>query len=215
MVKIDVKLPIIAYIYMLSVFFVVGVGSIRFKRFDRGMLWFFIFLLVYLLTEIISYTLMLFSVNNHWVLHIYDLLEFITLMLTFSAWLTDKRVQSVIRLSIPVFAVLWLVSKFTIESFSGLSNYMHPLALLVVIIVSIISLFQIFRQLPIEPAVTHRIWISGGILTYYSSSIIFYSLINYFAAMSYDDAIAIMMVHWSVGIFINLIYSVGILMVKK
>ncbi|MBI5021167.1 MAG: hypothetical protein HZB59_07010 [Ignavibacteriales bacterium] len=209
------KLPIIAYIYLSSTIAVFVLGALRFRRFDRGMIFFFCFIIVIMIIEVITYTLMILSINNHWVLHIYDLLEYIFLMLMFANWQSDKKIGSTLELTIPVFAVAWLISKFTIESFSGLSNYIHPSACLIIIIVSILTLFQSFRINSTTSSIRSRIWIISGILIYYSGSIVYYSLVNQFAAMNYSDALVIMYVHWSLDTFTNVIYSAGILMVKR
>jgi len=178
------------------------------------MVLFFWFTVLNLLTEIITFLLSRYTINNHWVLHIYDLLEYCILILMFSRWQPERRISDFLKLSMPVFVIFWIVSKFTIESLSGLSNYVHPAACLIFIIVSILTLYQLVKSELSKLVKVPRYWIVSGVLLFFAGSIMFYLLENEFASLRYDDAILIMKVHWSVGALVNVIYSIGFLMVK-
>jgi hypothetical protein len=208
------KLPAIAYVYILSIVAAFFLGSIRIKKLDRGMNLFFWFIVLNLLTEIITFILSRYSMNNYWVLHIYDLLEYCILILMFSNWQVEQNISKILRSSIPFFILFWVFSKFTIESISALSNYVHPAACLIFIIVSILTLYQLGQSELSKLAKVPRYWIVSGILLFFAGSIMFYLLENEFAVLQYIDAIMVMNVHWSVGLLVNAMYSIGFYMVK-
>ena len=181
---------------------------------DRGMFLFFWFIVLGLVTEIITFTLSRYNINNHWVLHFYDLVEYCILILMLSYWQFEKRIANALKISIAPFVLFWIISKLTIESFSGLSNYVHPVASLIVIIVSILTLYHLAKSELSKLIKVPRYWVVSGILFFFAGSIIFYLLVNEFATLQYNDAILIMNVRWSQEIVVNMIYSIGILLVK-
>lgn len=114
--------------------------------------------------------------SNLWVFHVFTLLEYSLLVLVFSYWQKTDILRKALRLSIPVFALIWILAKFYVEDLTSFDNFTSSLENAVIIGVSGYALLELGKEdlnsLSREP----RFWVSSGVLIYFAGNLILFAI---------------------------------------
>jgi len=205
----------LSLISLVVAFVPVFAGFSRIKFIRREYLIFFFFIIVGAITEIVSFILSIQRINNHWVAQIYDLLEYILVMLVLSTWQKDSKTRYYFRLTIPVYVLFWVISKFTFEQLNGIGNYTHTFSVVAFIIASVSSLIYFVTEEQGHLIREARFWIACGLLLFFCGNFMFYLLIKDFISLNPQDAMNIMYFRWSFSIAINIIFTMSLLLIKR
>lgn len=194
----------LAYISGLSslIPFIAGIISYRFGKEDMRL--FTLFFGIAVVSDLYLWYTAMHNVNNLWALHIWSLVEYCFLAYVFSYWQKSSTFRKLLRWSIPVFMILWLVAKLvSIEVMSQFHNYTRSIGSMILTITSVVTLYRlnesegIFRQ--------YQFWISLGVLIYFAGNIIWFSINNIVLVGS------LFFMHSIVNIIANLLYAGGFL----
>lgn len=118
----------------------------------------------------------LYIKNNFWLFHIYTLIEYSCIMYALSGWQESPGLRKLLRYSIPVFFLIWLGSKLTVEELVVFDNFTASLSSGLLTFAAGFTLYgslsdqkqPVFR----EP----RFWIASAVLIYGTGTIVIFSL---------------------------------------
>lgn len=147
------------------------------KHLGKGMRIFFFYCLMALPFDLLNLTLRIYEINNFWVLHVFTLCEYALIAATLSVWATSG-LQKLIRFSITGFIVVWIISKFFIESFSTYDNFMSTTesVLLIILTTTILTrLSTLTENFDEDP----RFWVLIALLFYFAGNFTVFALRNY------------------------------------
>jgi hypothetical protein len=81
-------------------------GWRAYGKLERGFKLLLLYVLVSFLSNIIALIIAKFHGSNIFFLHFYTLLEYILVILVFSAWQRDKLLKKILQSSIPIYVLL-------------------------------------------------------------------------------------------------------------
>ncbi len=194
-------LPIYDYFSIISSYIPFITGIIFFRALDKNLKILFIFIIVKILTDATATILALHQLNNMWVFHIYTLLEYFFLTYILANWQQVKLSKIILLTSIFVFAMIWIISKFTIEKFLLFDNYTSALCSTLLTGLSLLTLFQIMQDNLTGIFHDHRFWVSFAILMYSAGNFFTFALAT----------IYLWSPHNMINILSNLCYAGGFL----
>ncbi|MEE9190156.1 MAG: hypothetical protein V3U16_05245 [Candidatus Neomarinimicrobiota bacterium] len=151
-------------------------GWRAYGKLERGFKLLLLYVLVSFLSNIIALLIGYFYGSNYFFMHFYTLLEYSLVILVFSNWQQDKVLKKTLLISIPIYVILWIIAKITIENFSELDSYTASLSAGIFIIIATITIirlpFQSSRPLPQSPI----FWASVAFLIYSGGIFFLYAL---------------------------------------
>lgn len=150
------------------------------------------------------------NIHNLWVSHISTLMEYALLMSMYYMWKPRMINTHIIMIAIVAFFILWLVSKFTFESFNFLDTYTSTLAKITEIIVSALVLFDVLQDTNVELKTDARLWISSGVIIYSSGTLFLFALFNMMLDTSPDLIRTLWPINWILCIVFTLLLARGV-----
>lgn len=199
-------LPIHYYLSYLSdiVPFVFGLYLYRYLDSDMKLL-LSLFTIVLLVDAILFY--MSFNqINNLWLLHIFTLIEYSFLILVFASWQKNAFLKRCLRLSIPLFALIWFASKLFLEGFNQIDNFTSSLESMLLVGVSAYTLYDLSKEYLFTIYKEYRFWVAGAVLIYFTGNQLFFALSN---------IINVWPLHSALNIIANLSYTLGFLCLPR
>lgn len=123
--------------------------------------------------------------NNLPLLHIYTILELILLLRFFSRILKNKAVLKVIKIITWVFPLMCMINFSFFESIYTFNSYTRPLEAIIIIILCMIHLKDNEELFSVSSAQAKpEIWISIGLLIYFSGSFFQFTFSNYISHLA-------------------------------
>lgn len=152
--------------------------------------------------EALSLYLALNNISNMWLFHIFTPLEYGLLALVFSYWQRNTFLRLLLRLSIPLFAVLCLVNRLLSENLVSFDNFTSSLEGWALILISIYTLLQLRRDTSVPILGMPQFWIAAAVLIYFSGNLPIFA----FANMA-----TVWMINHILNIISNLLFAGGFL----
>ena len=158
-------MPVILWLTILLFEVILSIAAcIRWNHLDNGMRFVGISFLVSGLSCIIEVLTGSRGIENHFVVHVYSLLNFS--LLSWAVYLFDgKRIFRIIYGStLILFTGVWIIGKATFEPFTSYPNFTDAAASLILIIWAMRMLFLSFRLNSPSVIRNQRFWVAAGIL---------------------------------------------------
>lgn len=182
--------------------FIAGIISYRFGKEDMRI--FAIFFGIAVVSDLFLMYTAAQHMNNLWALHVWSLVEYCFLAYVFSYWQKNNTFRRLLRWSIPVFIIMWLVAKLiSMEVMTQFHNYTRSIGSMILIVVSVTTLYRLSESEGIFRL--YQFWISLGVLIYFAGNIIWFSVNNIVLVGS------LLFMHSIVNIIANLLYTGGFL----
>jgi len=150
------------------------------------------------------------GIRNLWVAHIATLLEYVLILSTYYIWepkIINKRILLICIIS---FIVLWMISKYTFESFNFLDIYTSIIAKIIEIITSALVLFDVLQDANIELKTDARLWISSGVIIYATGTLFLFALFNMMLDTSPELIRTLWPINWILSIVFTLLLARGV-----
>jgi len=140
------------------------VACIRWKYLDRGMRIVGTSFFVSALSCIIEVITGSMGIRNHFVVHLYSLVNFS--LLTGAVFIFDRKksFRTIYGVALVLSVLVWTVAKFTFEPLETYPNFTDAAASLILIIWAVRLLFLSFRVYSPSVIRNQRFWVAGGIL---------------------------------------------------
>lgn len=152
------------------------VGGVLYRRLNRPMKLLLLLLSISFLTDVYSRILGIRGKSNLHIFHFYTLLEYTLFMIIFSYWQRKNSIRSALRYSIPVFFLIWVISKFTVEDFNSFDSYTTTLEALLLLMTSGFTLYSLIKYSEAEAVNDFRFWVSAAVLLYFAGNVTLFSV---------------------------------------
>ncbi|MBD3289530.1 hypothetical protein GF337_12065 [candidate division KSB1 bacterium] len=172
--------PIHYYFSMISNFIPLIVGLKLYRNLDRNLKVLLCFISIKILTDAIVSVVALHQLNNMWLFHIYTLIEYTFLTFILSNWQQVRFSKDILRISILLFALIWVISKFTFENFAVFDKYTSAFSSTLLTGFSLLTLFHIMKDNLGGILHDHRFWVSFAILLYSAGNFFTFALATLF-----------------------------------
>jgi len=154
------------------------VGASVYKYLTKELKLLLFFMIFGLGTTYVSYLMASRQINNLWLFHIHTLLEYIVYVTVFSLLIEHKKLKKILRGSIIVFGLIWIVAKIFFEDISKLDNITSSLnSGLLTLVSGYILMFLLFEKSE-QASQRYKFWFTSGVLVYYSGCIVVFALSN-------------------------------------
>ena len=184
---------------------------LRFKRLPVDIRIIGFFLILNLVTEIISRVLFTSGTNNLYLLHIYTLFEFLTWSLFYKYQFTTKeKVQKFYWPFVFIIAVLIILNSIFIEPITGFNSNSKTLVQLIIIGYAIYYFFINFGITDFStPENQSALWINFATMLYYSGSLFIFMFMK--MLVSSDTDTTSINSFWLINVLLNVIFQFLIL----
>jgi hypothetical protein len=154
------------------------VGVIFSRNFSKDLKLYTILFVLAVIFDQILFVLYLLKINNWLVIHFWILIEYVVTIYVFSYWQKNSKLQKILRWSIPVYTVFWIIVKILkIEDWYWVPVYTRPVAGIILIIVVLCTLIKLGEK---DSYIykNYQFWICVGALLYFSGNIVFFSILD-------------------------------------
>lgn len=145
------------------------------------------------------------KINNIFLLHLYTLEEFALLSWFYSSLISGSKWALFFRISIVVFSILSILNSIFLQAVTVNNTYARALESLICMIYALICFHKMINYpagMP-KPYVTALLLINSGIMIYFTSSSLLFTLSNYLRKPGLTDA---RMTLWTFHAFFCTIY---------
>ncbi len=223
------KYPLLYYCNLYSNLVPLGVGTVGWRRLvdnPSGAVTLFVYIVLGTVTEVIVYWMAIHAYQNLWVLHLYQLMEFILLVLLFSTMQMETTFHANNRFgilflsprtmwgTIGAYTAFWLVSKWTFERWNQPSGYTLTISTLVFILLSLSMFYELLKRKGAggTPLLrTFQFWVTLGVLLYFTGSAVEYLTFPLLVKLPKDTFLNIWSLHWVINIVSNVSYAYAFL----
>ena len=141
-------------------------------------------------------------INNIWLFHLFTPLEYGFLVMVFSYWQKKSLLRLVLRLSIPLFALICLVNKLFLENLVTFDSFTASLEGSALIMISVYTLFNLYRGNSGPISKDPRFWITVAVLIYFAGSL---------PTFAFANIIALWSIHNILNVSSNVLFTGGFL----
>jgi hypothetical protein len=210
-----ISLRIFQYIDLASNLLPILIGWNRRKVLDRPLRLFLYRVVFAASADAVSMVLSKLWIPNAWFVQSFHCIDVAWLFWIFSIVARDASYAKGFRIAIPVYAGAFLVAKFTFEPMTGMDQYTYTVASLLLLVGAILVLLRTIRTDEGDPFTMPWFWVSMGLITYFASNLVLFSVLQWYTTLSYDEGVRIWTFHWIGDTLVNVIYLAAFLRVKK
>ncbi len=152
------------------------------------------------------------GMNNLWLVHVITIVQYCFLIAVFSLWQKNLTLKKILQASIPIIALMGIVSMLFFENIRHFNSYTKPVTSLMLVLASGYTLFELNNEKTASVFREPRFWIGSGTLFYFSSTLVLYSLSN--VLLNFPPHVVRMIFACSIviNIITNIIYTQGFFM---
>lgn len=184
---------------------VLVIGLFRLKQLGRVQKVLTVLLLVALAAELISRALWQRSLNNFPVFHVYAIVEFGLFMLLYQEAFEERYAKLTLKWAAISFLVFGAVNAAFFQPVLSPNTNVTTTSSVILICLSLFVFFQMLREMKYERIEKSALfWINTGVLIYFSSSFVLFSVGERFVSTSIDDTINL----WTLHLFFNLVHYI-------
>lgn len=187
------------------------IGIFFYRKLGKDLKIFLLLLAISVIVEAIVDYFAFLKINNLWLFNIYFLIDYSFFMIVFSLWQDNRKIKNTLRISIPVFFIIWLIFLFILGGFLKFNYVARYIECIIFTIVSLYTLYKIGLDGDILVYKDYRFWISLGVLIYFAGNIFIYAL-GFLMDSEFMDSAWI--IHNSLNITHNLCFAGGFLCLR-
>ena len=180
-------------------------GLYFYRRLNLTLKIFLAFTFVLLILDIAGIYLASIGIENLRLFAVLTLVEFSLLMVILSRWQAGKKVRRGLLILVPVFGMIWICAKLTIEPLNMWDFYTAPLASALIMAGALYTLFILNGNQVDDPLKEHRFWILTGLLFYYGGNIFIFA---------FSGTIIVWSIHNVLNIIANICYAGGFISIR-
>jgi hypothetical protein len=208
------KVPFLAYMAIFVQGVVAVLGGFYYKSLPNPLKLLTWLLGIIFLESIASFILALLNIHNLWLSHVNTIIEFVLLVAIYFLWMKSRYVRSLMFICLIAFCVIWIISKFTFESFSQVDGWTTAISKIFQIVFSAFMLVEVIKEDEIIWMNDQRFWVAAGVIIYSAGSLFMFALFNEMLHVSPRRLLQIYSINWVLLIISNLFYARGFLCKK-
>lgn len=151
-------------------------GAVFFRDFNKDLKLYFILFVIAVIFDLIINYLTSQGINSWLLINFWILIEYVATIYVFSYWQKNSQLQNILRWTIPVYIVFWIIAKvFEIEGLHWFPQYTRSVSSIILTVLALYTLIKlgetgsfIYKH--------YQFWISVGVLLYFSGNIVLFSL---------------------------------------
>ncbi len=196
------ELPLINVISVISTVLplIVGLYMYRWLRVEMKIL--LVLFFIASLVDGYSFYQAINRCSNVWILHFYTPLEYSILVLVFSYWQKEKLMKRILRLSIPIFILIFVLNKMFIESTDYFDYITASVESIILLVISVYVLYSLHDEKVDSFYKMPQFWVATAVLIYFAGNTLCFSL---------GRIIPIWIIPCILNIIANLLYTGGFL----
>lgn len=144
------------------------------------------------LVDVLGLYLAFNRISNIWLFHLFTPLEYGFLVMVFSCWQKRSLLRLLLRLSIPLFALICIVSKLFVENLVSFDSFTSSLESWALILISIYTLLGLHRDKSFPILGMPRFWIASAVLIYFSGNLPIFAFANMAAVWTINHILNIL-----------------------
>ena len=168
-------------------------------------------LLVYfglaLITESINSYSALHNIKNLWLFHFFTIVEYGLLAWVFSSWQRSVMLRRVLRMSIPLFSLMGLIS--AINKLGEFNASMRSVESLILVAASAYTLFELSQASLSSLFKEPRFWVGSAALVYFAGSLVMFALSNPVLRSGIEHARTVFAIYSILNAIASLIFAGG------
>jgi hypothetical protein len=161
-----------------------GIGIRRYKLFSRSLRIIEWYILSSIFIDLVKDVMVYFNIHTLWLSQCFSVLELSFFASAFYSWRTNYRQGTLFWLSYLFYLSIWIIGKFSFESFSGSDVYSGSISQLIQISIGIWLLLSIQREVDLDWKNDSRIWVISGIVFYATATFLLFGLFEVLLASS-------------------------------
>ena len=165
-------------------------------------------LIVSLIIDSLSLVLLKFSINTLPMGNAYLLAQFTLLFWIFTMQFRTKKVFIIIYFG---FVFFYIINLSFIQSFLIFNSNSNVVASLILMLLSLLYFYKLLNELPsIHIHQLPMLWISFGVLVYYSGTLFTFLASNYFFQLTDEESVMVWILHNLLNITKNFLFAIGL-----
>lgn len=164
-----------------------------------------IYLLVNILTDIISSSLAKKGLNNLFIIHIYSLIEFLFIGIIFYNLIKNTRTRTIVKYATIIGSIFIILNSIFIQDFSEFNSYANGFASFVIIVYSLLYFSDLLNNPPQFFQESIIKWIMITVFIYHCISIIALLFSNYLLLVSPESMKVVFFIRLLVAISVTII----------
>lgn len=177
-------LDYVQYVLILSL----SIALIRYKYLVNELKFIWYFILLGIFSEVSTRTISYFypKLNTLPGLHLYTILEFITIGLFYHYFFKDFFSKKLLPVIIIGFVIFAIINAFFIQGFTNFNTYASGLEGILVIILSLLCFYKMLIELDTRSPTKQPIfWLNSGFLFYFAGNLFVFILSNFIKGDNY------------------------------
>jgi hypothetical protein len=199
-----VKFPILFYIFLFIQCSAAIVGGFRYRSLPRPLRILEWLIIIGVVDSSIQWFLASFHIYNLWTMHFYTLIELIFLIMIYSFWIKQHRSRSILIFCLAGFVILWIVSKFSFETFSQADDLTSGVSKILLIMFSGYLLVDVVKESDIVWINDPRFWVATGTIIYSAATLFLFASFTKMLQISTEHFLMLWPFNW---IFLIISYS--------
>lgn len=169
------------------------------------------YLVVAVITQVLSFTFWKLNKNNYPILHIYTLLEYFILLRFYSQILKDFIPKIIFTILLSAFLLFSMLDSVFIESIFSFNTYSRSIEALILITLSVCWFLRIVSETEEEKTRLKGVnYFIFGFFIYFSSSIILFSYSSYVAKLAINARMNVWTIHTLLVVQLYILITVGL-----
>lgn len=191
-------------------------GVLHFKKIKRFK-WIYFYICYGTINQIAGMILVKAGLNNTLFLsHLYVVVSFIFLVLFYKVELTGFLKPSWFKITLFIFGIFFLINLLFIQSFNEYPNMTFAISSLIVVVMALLYFNKIMIESRIEKLTDEPlVWISTGILIFYTGNFFFHILFNALLKTSTELLISLALFFRILIAILYILIAIGFWKVKK
>ena len=184
------------------------------RRLSRVLMVFAFYLVVSLFSSLLNAYLALHKIHNLWASNLFMPIQFGILAYFFS-FQVGNSFRRLVNWAIPSFLFLWSINFLLFESIFTFSTYAKPMEYLLLTLIAGFALLTNYRRNLHSPTTDPLFWIDTGVMLYFSSVAVLFSLSSSLLKMSSETLRVAFSAQALISIVVNLSFAAGILCLRR
>lgn len=189
-------------------------GLMLWSKMDRGFRTLTVLFIISFISGLSAFITSKLGITNLPLLHLYTLWQLSLTVLAFSYWDRDRKARTVLRTTIGIFALFWIISKLTLEDLRHFPTVTDPVAAGIMVAAGIRLLFAITRESRRSLFRIDRFWMAAGVLLGSTGSLLAFGASNAFLETDVSAFDRLWTIIWSANIASNICFLSGLKILK-
>lgn len=190
----------------------VATGLFFYHELNKDLKIFLTLLGVAFLTDIFSFALAFYNIENLWIFNIFILINYSLLIIVLTFWTGNPVLNRTMKFSIPVFVSIWIIVQIVMGSLNQLNFVVLTLQGIIFSLLSIYILYRLSGRSDVLLSRDYRFWIVVGLFIYYAGNLLLFAF-GYLIETRFMYSAWV--IHSLLNITANLFYAGGFLCLRS